>query len=49
MVLGDFNSIRGDVERTGGQPRPLAAMEDLNNYINNYGMVELNVTGGCIS
>lgn len=49
MVLGDFNCISGDVERTGGQLRPLAAMEDLNNYINNYGMVELNAIGGCIS
>lgn len=40
--MGDFNSIKEDGERIGGQPRPLAAMEEFNNCR----LVELKSFGG---
>lgn len=49
MVLGDFNSIREVGERIGGQPCPLATMEDFNNFINNYGLVEIRTMGDNMS
>lgn len=49
MVEGDFNRIREDEKRIGEQTRPLAAMEDFNNYINTCGMVELRASCGYMS
>lgn len=49
IVIGDFNYIRSDSERLGGQPRPLAAMSKFNNSIDKCGLVDLNNTGGNMS
>lgn len=47
--LGNFNSIKEDGERIGGQPLPLAAVEDFNNCINNCGTVKIRTMGGNVS
>ncbi|XP_040996234.1 uncharacterized protein LOC121242446 [Juglans microcarpa x Juglans regia] len=49
IIVGDFNIIREDMEQIGGQPRPLGAMEEFNNCLNNCVMVELTSQGGCMS
>ncbi|KAG6650510.1 hypothetical protein CIPAW_06G048500 [Carya illinoinensis] len=41
LIVGDFNIIQEDGEQIGGQPRPLAAMEEFNNCLNNCGVVDL--------
>ncbi|CAI9777355.1 unnamed protein product [Fraxinus pennsylvanica] len=41
VVVGDFNSIRNNSERHGGRPRPMGAMEDFNQFIDNCGLMEI--------
>ncbi|CAI9763286.1 unnamed protein product [Fraxinus pennsylvanica] len=42
IVAGDFNIIRNDLERRGGKPRPMVAMDDFNNCIDRCGLLELS-------
>ncbi|KAG2674065.1 hypothetical protein I3760_13G119000 [Carya illinoinensis] len=49
LVVGDFNIIREHSERVGGQPRPLASMENFNNCIDHYGLLELQFMGNRLS
>lgn len=44
--MEDFNYIQYDGERIGGHPRPIITMEDFNNCIDNFGVVELKSFGG---
>ncbi|XP_035541716.1 uncharacterized protein LOC118344703 [Juglans regia] len=45
MVVGDFNIIREDRERVGGNPRPLTSMVDFNECLDSCGLLELAVEG----
>ncbi|KAF5477362.1 hypothetical protein F2P56_004011 [Juglans regia] len=45
LVLGDFNVIRRDSERVGGNPRPLISMLEFNNYIDHCGLLETSSSG----
>ncbi|XP_035546552.1 uncharacterized protein LOC118348611 [Juglans regia] len=40
LVLGDFNVIRRDLERVGGNPRPFISMLEFNDYIDHCGLLE---------
>lgn len=46
LVMGDFNYIRHDEERMGGQPRSRMTMEEFNTCINNCRLVDLKSFGG---
>lgn len=39
--MGDFNTIREDNERIGGNPRPFSAMEDFNSCSDNCRLIEV--------
>ncbi|KAF5441980.1 hypothetical protein F2P56_037074 [Juglans regia] len=45
IIMGDFNIIRDDSERRGGRPRPRAAMEDFNSWIDHCGLIEMRSLG----
>ncbi|XP_022854164.1 uncharacterized protein LOC111375558 [Olea europaea var. sylvestris] len=45
LLAGDFNIIREDGERIGGQPRPLSAMGEFNDCLDNCGLVEMRAHG----
>ncbi|XP_035545050.1 uncharacterized protein LOC109016147 [Juglans regia] len=45
IIMGDFNIIRDDSERRGGRPRPRAAMEDFNSWIEHCGLIEMRSLG----
>lgn len=47
--MGDFNIIRGDGERIGGNPGALSAMEEFNVCLDNCGLLELSYFGGRVS
>ncbi|KAG2668051.1 hypothetical protein I3760_15G142400 [Carya illinoinensis] len=49
VVVGDFNIIREDRERIGGNPRSLSAMSEFNSCIHNCGLVEMTGYGGRMS
>ncbi|KAG2696269.1 hypothetical protein I3760_07G050600 [Carya illinoinensis] len=49
LVVGDFNIIRDDRERIGGNPRPLSTMSEFNSCIHNCGLVEMIGYGGKMS
>ncbi|KAJ0081099.1 hypothetical protein Patl1_12280 [Pistacia atlantica] len=49
LVVGDFNVIREDSERVGGHPQPIRAMEEFNNCIDHYGLLDMQVTGRRLS
>lgn len=49
IFVGDFNIIRNDSERRGGRPRPLGAMEDFNNWIQQGGLIEMASKGSAFS
>ncbi|XP_042962702.1 uncharacterized protein LOC122296976 [Carya illinoinensis] len=49
LVVGDFNIIREDRERIGGNPRSLSAMSEFNSCIHNCGLVEMTSYGGRMS
>ncbi|KAF5477357.1 hypothetical protein F2P56_004006 [Juglans regia] len=45
LVLGNFNVIRRDSERVGGNPRPLISMLEFSNYIDHCGLLETSSSG----
>ncbi|KAF5462658.1 hypothetical protein F2P56_018646, partial [Juglans regia] len=45
LVLGDFNVIRRDSERVGGNPRPFISMLEFNNCIDRCGLLEVSSSG----
>ncbi|XP_040996793.1 uncharacterized protein LOC121242840 [Juglans microcarpa x Juglans regia] len=45
LVCADFNNIKEDSDRKGGQPRPFAAMEDFNLCIQNRGLLDMSSMG----
>ncbi|KAF5464514.1 hypothetical protein F2P56_014587 [Juglans regia] len=49
ILLGDFNIIRHDGERRGGNPRLPCAMEDFSNFIDAGGLIEVPFTGNKLS
>ncbi|XP_042980145.1 uncharacterized protein LOC122310315 [Carya illinoinensis] len=49
VVVGDFNIIREDRERIGGNPRSLSAMSECNSCMHNCGLVEMTGYGGRMS
>ncbi|KAF5468581.1 hypothetical protein F2P56_012724 [Juglans regia] len=49
LVVGDFNSIRNDSERIGGNPRPLGSMTDFNNCLDQCGLFDLSSGGNQMS
>lgn len=49
IVVGEFNYFQDDSECTRGQPRPLIAIEDFNQCINNCGLLDLKFSKGRMS
>ncbi|KAK4833981.1 hypothetical protein QYF36_014386 [Acer negundo] len=49
VVVGDFNIIRNDSERIGGNPRPLASMADFNDSLDRCGLLDLSSGGNHMS
>lgn len=49
MIMGDLNYIKEDGECIGGQPQPLAVMEEFNSCINNCGTMEIRTISGNMS
>ncbi|KAK4841187.1 hypothetical protein QYF36_000342 [Acer negundo] len=49
VVVGDFNIIRNDSERIGGNPRPLASMTDFNDCLDRCGRLDLSSGGNHMS
>ncbi|KAF5468557.1 hypothetical protein F2P56_012700 [Juglans regia] len=49
LLLGDFNIIRHDGERRGGNPRLPCAMEDFSNFIDAGGLLEVPFTRNKLS
>ncbi|KAF5441792.1 hypothetical protein F2P56_037007 [Juglans regia] len=49
IFVGDFNIIRNDSEWHRGRPRPLGAMEDFNNWIQQGGLIEMASQGTAFS
>ncbi|KAF5468901.1 hypothetical protein F2P56_013012 [Juglans regia] len=45
MVMVDFNIIRDDRERVGGNPRPLNSMDEFNECLDSCGLLDLAVEG----
>ncbi|XP_035540358.1 uncharacterized protein LOC118344262 [Juglans regia] len=45
LVLGDFNVIRRDSERVGGNPRPFISMLEFNDCIDRCGLLEVSSSG----
>ncbi|KAF5481513.1 hypothetical protein F2P56_002155 [Juglans regia] len=45
LVLGDFNVIRRDSERVGGNPRPLISMLEFSDCIDRCGLLEISSCG----
>ncbi|KAF5481500.1 hypothetical protein F2P56_002144 [Juglans regia] len=45
LVLGDFNVIRRDSERVGGNPRPFISMLEFNDCIDRCGLLETSSSG----
>ncbi|KAF5475816.1 hypothetical protein F2P56_007582 [Juglans regia] len=45
LVVGDFNIIRDDQERVGGNPRPLNSMAEFNECLDSCGLLDLTVDG----
>ncbi|KAG2712257.1 hypothetical protein I3760_04G116000 [Carya illinoinensis] len=45
LCLGDFNTIRGEEEHCGGRPRLRAAIDEFNEFIDNYGFIEMKTVG----
>lgn len=48
-MLRDFNYIQNDVERIGGTPRLSITMQKFNQFIDNYGFLELSNYRGSMS
>ncbi|XP_042959294.1 uncharacterized protein LOC122294521 [Carya illinoinensis] len=49
IVVGDFNTIRMDSERIGGNPRSLPSMNEFNDFIDRCGLFELTCSGQRLS
>ncbi|XP_040990989.1 uncharacterized protein LOC121238224 [Juglans microcarpa x Juglans regia] len=49
LVVGDFNAIRSDAERIGGNPRSLLAMTEFNGCVDTCGLVEMRFQGRMMS
>ncbi|KAF5442493.1 hypothetical protein F2P56_035145 [Juglans regia] len=49
VVLGDFNIICSNEKRVGGRSRPISAMEDFNECINNCGLIDFRLDGRQLS
>ncbi|XP_042962460.1 uncharacterized protein LOC122296729 [Carya illinoinensis] len=49
LCLGDFNTIRGEEEHYGGRPRLRAAIDEFNEFIDNYGFIEKKTVGSKFS
>ncbi|XP_042969076.1 uncharacterized protein LOC122301760 [Carya illinoinensis] len=49
LCLGDFNTIRGEEEHCGGRPRLRAAIDEFNEFIDNYGFIEMKTVGSKFS
>ncbi|XP_041024055.1 uncharacterized protein LOC121264817 [Juglans microcarpa x Juglans regia] len=49
LFAGDFNIIRTNLERRGGRPRPIAAMDDFNQWIHEGGLIDLSAQGSNFS
>ncbi|KAF5455805.1 hypothetical protein F2P56_025342, partial [Juglans regia] len=49
MVMGDFNIIRNDSERRGGQPRLALAMEEFNDWVGACGLLDMPFCGNSFS
>ncbi|XP_035542088.1 uncharacterized protein LOC118344796 [Juglans regia] len=49
LFAGDFNIIRTNLERQGGRPRPIAAMDDFNQWIHEGGLIDLSAQGSNFS
>ncbi|XP_035542838.1 uncharacterized protein LOC118345290, partial [Juglans regia] len=49
IIVGDFNAIRYDSERRGGNPRPVAVMDEFNEFIEFAGFMELRFEGNQFS
>lgn len=43
--MGDFNIIRKDKERNGGNSRPLSSMANFNDYLDSCSLLDLLVVG----
>ncbi|KAF5447233.1 hypothetical protein F2P56_032801, partial [Juglans regia] len=49
LFAGNFNIIRTNLKRRGGRPRPIAAMDDFNQWIHEGGFIDLNAQGSNFS
>ncbi|XP_041020448.1 uncharacterized protein LOC121262091 [Juglans microcarpa x Juglans regia] len=49
VVVGDFNIIRNDSDRIGGNPQPLASMEEFNDCLDQCGLIDLSSRGNHMS
>ncbi|KAG2411217.1 hypothetical protein I3760_Q020500 [Carya illinoinensis] len=49
ILCGDFNIIREDSERRGGNPRPFTAMGDFNFWLQNCGVMDIKSQGASMT
>lgn len=46
IICGDFNTIRSNIEKIGGKAKPQVVMDDFNNFIHTYNLMEPNDVEG---